>query len=86
MQIRVLAPTLVGGIWHDPGVGNYEPKLAQHLIDIGVAVSYETKVEEPEVFKEKPVEKKISSASQPDQASLEKTPKKRRGRPRKLSS
>ncbi len=84
MQIRILASTLVGGIWHEPGIGNYEPKLAQHLIDIGVAEAFETKIVEPEVVKQ--TEKKPSSASQPDPALPEKTPKKRRGRPRKSSS
>ena len=83
MQIRILASTLVGGIWHEPGIGNYDPALAQHLIDIGVAVPFETKIVEP--TETKTVEKKNSSVSQPDQASQEKTPKKRRGRPRKSS-
>ena len=63
MQIRVLANTLVNGVWHEPGVGNYDPSLAQHLIDIGVAEAYETKIVTVEVTKAK----KPLSASQPGQ-------------------
>jgi len=79
MQIRVISSVLLGGIWHEPGIGNYEPGLAQHLINIGAAEKYETKVT--------PVtEKKTQSfASQPAPVSQKKTAKKPRGRPRKSS-
>ena len=75
MWIRVLASTLVGGVWHEPGVGNYEPKLAQFLIDIGSAVAYETKVIEN--IETKSVKKpKPGSALPPARASRKRTAKK----------
>tara|TARA_R110000772_G_scaffold64538_2_gene144336 strand:+ start:889 stop:1131 length:243 start_codon:yes stop_codon:yes gene_type:complete len=74
MQIRVLGPTLVGGVWHDAGVGNYEPELAKHLIEIGVAEPYETKVAAPTEFKAVDA-KKSTSASQVAPASRKKTAK-----------
>lgn len=83
MKIRVLGSVLVGGVWHEPGVGNYDPDMAQQLIDLGVAEPFETKVVEPEVKKARKTAKK-SGASQPAPASQDKTPKKR-GRPRKSS-
>jgi len=62
-----------------------------HLVDIGVAKyivnhKVEKKLETKVVEVEAPLSKKTLSASQPDPASQEKTPKKRRGRPRKSSS
>ena len=81
MYIRVLQDTLIGGQWTGIGVGNFDPVTAQHLIDIGVAESYEVKVAAPTEFKKKAT----SSASQQAQVSPEPTAKKRRGRPRKSS-
>lgn len=79
MQIRILSSTLVGGVWHEPGIGNYDPALARHLIGLGVAEALE-----PTEVKKKPVEvAAILSSSQPDQASPRKTASKPRGRPRK---
>lgn len=74
MQIRVLGPTLVAGVWHEVGVGNYEPELAKHLIDIGAAEPYETKTSAPTEFKEVDA-KKSTSVSQPAQVSRKKTAK-----------
>ena len=65
MKIRVLGNVLVAGVWHEPGVGNYSPELAQHLIDIGVAEKYETKVIEEFHTKEVVEAKKPFTASQP---------------------
>lgn len=73
MKIQVFSSVLVGGIWHEPGVGNYDPELAQHLIDIGVAAAVETKVVEPEVKKRA---KKSSGVSQPARVSRKRTAKK----------
>jgi len=81
MWIRVLQDTLIGGQWTGVGVGNFEPHIAEHLIEIGVAQTYEVKVEQPTEVK-----KTHSSASQPAQASPESKPKRRRGRPRKSSA
>jgi len=69
MQIRVLSSTLVDGVWHEPGVGNYDPKLANYLIRIGVAASLEVKAEELK----KKAETKPGSSSQAAQASQKKT-------------
>ena len=46
MRIKVSQDTLIAGQWTGVGVGNFEPHIAQHLIDIGSAVPYETKVVE----------------------------------------
>jgi len=69
MQIRVLASTLIGGVWHEPGVGNYEDSLAQQLIDIGSAELYETKVITEIQTKKKA---RLTSASLPVPASRKK--------------
>lgn len=81
MKIRVLSSVLVGGVWHEPGVGNYSPELAQHLIDIGAAEKYNTKVIEQIQTKEvkaekKPLPEKLSSVSRPAQASRKRTVRK----------
>lgn len=79
MLIRVFQDTLIGGQWTGIGVGNFQPDIAQHLIDIGVAESYEVKVVEP-------IEKKTHlSASQPVPVSPPKTVRKRRTRKPKSS-
>jgi hypothetical protein len=80
MKIRILAPTLVGGVWHEMGVGNYSPALGQHLIDMGVAELFETKIiEEIEV---KTVKKPQSlPLSQPAKVLPKKTRKKRTKKP-----
>jgi hypothetical protein len=76
--------TLIGGQWTGVGVGNFQPDIAQHLIEIGVAEPYEVKVVEP--TETKIVKKALSSASQPAPASPESKPKRRRGRPPKSSA
>lgn len=81
MKIQILGSVLVGGIWHEPGVGNYEPKLAEHLVEIGVAIPIETKV--VEVVEKK--SHKTTSASQPAQALPKKIVRKRGPRKPKLS-
>jgi hypothetical protein len=85
MYIRVFQDTLIGGHWTGIGVGNFDPETAQHLIDIGVAESYEVKVSAPSELKKKAPQIETSSASQPAPVSPEPTAKKRRGRPRKSS-
>lgn len=76
MLIRIDGSVLVGGVWHEPGVGNYDPALAQHLIDIGVAVPVEQKIVEPEVKKKRGRPRKSGGASQPARASQSRTAKK----------
>jgi hypothetical protein len=84
MYIQVFQDTLIGGHWTGVGVGNFQPDIAQHLIEIGVAEPYEVKVVEP--TETKIVKKTLSSASQPAPASPESKPKRRRGRPPKSSA
>lgn len=84
MKLIVQDTVLCGGVWYEP---DHRPQavpdnIAVHLLEIGAARKYEEKIVEA---KEVKIEKKTSSASQPDQASQEKTPTKRRGRPRKSS-
>ena len=79
MKIRIFSNVLVGGVWHEPGVGNYSPELAEHLIGLGVAEKYETKVVEEmitKVVEKKPLTTPSSSVSRPAQASRKKTVKK----------
>ncbi len=64
MQIRILISTLMGGRWHEPGVGNYDPATAQHLIDIGAAEPYETKVIKEIKTKKKGPSLSVSQAAQ----------------------
>ena len=79
MKIRVFNDTLVNGQWTGTGVGDFEPNVAQHLIDIGNAEPYETKVlEGPEVKKARP-----SSASRVDRALTNQTVKSPAKRQRK---
>ena len=81
MKLRVFNDTLIGGRWTGVGVGDFDPVTAQHLIDIGNAEAYETKVvEKLEVKKTKP-----SSASRVDRALTNQTLPKRRGRPPKTT-
>ena len=49
MLIKITQSTLTGGVWHEPGIGNYSPELAAHLIGLGVAVPYENKQSTPTV-------------------------------------
>lgn len=82
MKIIVSAPTIIGGADYQPAVYPQEvpDALARHMIEIGNATAYETKiVERMEVKSEKkPIEP--SFASPPDQASQEPTVRPRRGR------
>jgi hypothetical protein len=77
MKILITSSTLVGGVWHEPGTGNYDPALGQHLIDIGSAVRLETKINPPQEIKKK-VEIKRGSSSDLGQALTKKTQKKRK--------
>lgn len=71
MKIYITNSVLVGGTWHEPGEGNYEPNLAKHLISLGVAYEIlENKMQKMEV------KKTPSSASQPARVSRKKTAKK----------
>jgi hypothetical protein len=81
MKIIVLQPTIIGGIDYQPShVPQYAPdNIGRHLIDIGNAKAYETKVVEV-------AEKKSFSASPPAPVLQEQTVKPRRGRkPKSLS-
>jgi hypothetical protein len=75
MKIRIFGNVLVGGVWHEPGVGNYSPDLAEHLIGLGAAEPYETKVIEEMITKEVVEGKKPFTASQPAPASRKRTAK-----------
>lgn len=79
MKIRIFSSVLVGGVWHEPGIGNYSPELAEHLIGLGVAEKYETKVVE-EIITKVDVKKTLPppslSVSPPAQVSRGKTAKK----------
>lgn len=75
MKIRILGSALVGGVWHEPGIGNYSPDLANHLISLGVAEPFETKIVEEMELK---LEGKRSSVSQPAQASRKRTARRSR--------
>lgn len=82
MKIEILQHVMALGSWHEPGVGEYEPRLAQHLISIGAARAYETKVLGPDQLKKKPGDQaQQSPASQPAPALPVKTAT-RRGRSR----
>lgn len=79
MKIRIFSNVLVDGVWHDPGIGNYSPDLAEHLIGLGVAEPFETKVIEEmttKVAEKKPITTPSSSVSRRGQALRRKTAKK----------
>lgn len=82
MQVIVTATTMIGGhVYTSMARPQSVPdNYAQHMIDIGNAVEFVTKVVEPEVTK-----KKSLSASQPAPVSQEKTAKPRRTRKPKSS-
>jgi len=75
VKIQILSSILINGVWHEPGVGSYDPVFARQLIDMGVAVEVHTKIIEPEVKKARRP-KKSSGASQPGQVSRKKIAKK----------
>jgi len=79
VKIIVSAPTIIGGICYEPShVPQDAPdNVAQHMIDIGNARKFETKILEVEETK---AVKKSSSASQPAPVSQKKTAKPRRKR------
>lgn len=79
MKMIILRPTITGGIDFQPKPFAQEvpDKLAEHMIEIGNARKFETKVV-------KVTEKKTSSSSQAAPASTAKTVKKRK--PRKPKS
>ena len=82
MNIIVLQPTIIGGVDYQPShlPINVPDAIGQHMIEIGNATAYRTKVVEVTEKKSVP-----SSASQPAPVSQEKTAPKRRCRPRKSS-
>ena len=86
MKILVSVPTIIGGVDYQP---SHIPKdvpdnIGQHMIEIGNATKYETKIIEK--METKAVKKpEPSSASQPAPVSQEKTAPKRRGRKPKSS-
>ena len=79
MKIIVLQPTIIGGVDYQPSFAgqyiNVPDAIGQHMIDIGNAKAYETKVVEVAEKKSVP-----SSASQPGPVSQPTTAPKRRGR------
>lgn len=81
MKVIVINPTIIGGVDYQPTVGgeytNIPDQLAQHMIDIGNAIAYETKV--VEVVEKKSVPETIS-VSQPAPALPKKTRKPRKAR------
>jgi len=87
MKILVSAPTIIGGVDYQP---SHIPKdvpdnIGQHMIEIGNATKYETKIIEK--METKAVKKpEPSSASQPAPVSQDQTAKPRRGRKPKQSS
>lgn len=81
MLVIILRPTIAGGIDYTPAPHAQEvpDHVAEHLIEIGNARRFETKVEEPAV-------KKTSSVSQPAPASRDTTAKKSPRRKAKTST
>ena len=51
MRVRVLENVHTCGRILEPGVGDFDPEFAQHLIDVGVAEAYEVKMMEVETVK-----------------------------------
>jgi hypothetical protein len=84
MKILVTAPTIIGGVDYQPShvPQNAPDHVAEHMLEIGNATKYETKILD---VVETKAPKKSLSASQPDQDSPPPTVKKRRGRPPKSS-
>ena len=86
MKIIVLQPTIIGGVDYQPSMNgqfsNVPDHIAEHMISIGNAKAYETKV--LEVAEKKPSPETLS-VSLPGQVSPEQTVKPRRGRPPKSS-
>jgi hypothetical protein len=80
MKVIINYNTSVGGIWYEPQpfAQNVPDSVAAHLIEIGSAVPFETKVVEV-------TEKKTSSASPADPASPPPMQPTRRGRKPKSS-
>ena len=80
MKILVSVPTIIGGVDYQPShIPQDAPdNVAQHMIDIGNATAYQTKVMEV-------VEKKTLSASQQAPVLPKKTAPKRKARKPKSS-
>ena len=85
MNIIVIQPTIIGGVDYQPShlPVNVPDSVGQHMIEIGNATAYQTKV--VEVTETKVAEKKSLSASQPAPVSQPTTAPKRRGRKPKSS-
>ena len=79
MKILVNAPTIVGGVCYDPShlPQDAPDAIGQHLIEIGNATAFETKVVKPAVTKVKK-----SSAPPLAQASTKKTATTRKRKPK----
>ena len=75
-KIRVLQNVITGGRSVDAGVGDFDDDYADHLVEIGVAEAYETKVVKPEEIKKK----QPGSVSRQGQASRKRTAKNRESR------
>lgn len=86
MKIVVLQPTIIGGVDYQPSsngqFSNVPDSIGQHMINIGNAKAYETKV--LEVAEKKPSPETLSVSPQ-GQVSPEPIVKPRRGRPPKSS-
>jgi len=75
MKVLILQPTIIGGVDYQPTphAQTVPDHIGQHLVEIGNATHFETKVVEV-------TEKKTSSASQAAPASRKKTATKRKAR------
>lgn len=86
MKVIVLQPTIIGGVDYQPSMNgqysNVPDSIGEHMINIGNAKAYETKV--VEVAEKKPSPETLSVSPQA-QVSPEQIVKPRRGRPPKSS-
>ena len=81
MQIRVNSNVLLEGHgWIEPGVGNFEPSLAEHLISLGAAEKMDAQPIQNKMLSvpenKESVAKKPVSSSQPAPRSRKRTAKK----------
>ena len=82
MKLVINTRAYVAGDWYEPATGPQDvvrTDVAEHLVQIGAAVHYETKIVEAE-------EKKSGLSSPVGQVSLPTTAPRSRGRPPKSSS
>lgn len=69
MRLRVHQDTLINGLWTGVGVGDFDKNTADLLLQMGVAETYETKVEAPTEKKSVP----LTSSSLPAPQSRKRT-------------